>query len=82
MNRGTIYKNYIVLPVKAEITGVMIESKDGKASPWDGKPYRRGIVSAYIKDGIFQVEASPNGMIVHLFSVIHPLAVYLKSQNA
>ena len=76
------HKNFIVLPVRAETTGVMIESKSGKAAPWDGKPYRRGIVSAFIKDGSFQVKASPNGMIVHLFSVIHPLSVYLKSQNA
>lgn len=82
VDRATINKNYIVLPVKAETTGVMIESKDGKASPWDSKPYRRGIVSAYIKDGSFQVKASPNGMIVHLFSIIHPLSVYLRSQNA
>lgn len=82
MDRATANKNCIVLPVKAETTGVIIESKDGKASPWDGKPYRRGIVSAFIKDGSFQVKASPNAMIVHLFSVIHPLSVYLKSQDA
>ena len=81
VDRATVNKNYIVLPVKPEATGVMIESKNGNASPWDGKPYRRGIVSAFIKDGSFQVKASPNSMIVHLFSVIFPLSVYLKSQN-
>lgn len=82
VDRATVNKNYIVLPVKAETVGVVVESKNGKASPWDGKPYRRGIVSAFIKDGSFQVKASPNAMIVHLFSVIFPLSVYLKSQNA
>jgi hypothetical protein len=82
VNRATVNRNYILLPVKAETTGVIIESKDGKASPWDGTPYRRGIVSAFIKDGSFQVKASPNAMIVHLFSVIYPLSVYLHSQYA
>jgi hypothetical protein len=82
VDRPAVNKNCIVLPVKAETTGVVIESKGGNASPWDGKPYRRGIVSAYIKDGSFQVQASPNAMIVHLSSVIHPLSVYLISQFA
>jgi hypothetical protein len=80
VDRRTANKNCIALPVKAETSGVFIESKNGKAMPWDGKPYRRGIVSAYIEDGSFQVQASPNAMIVHLSSVIHPLSVYLLSQ--
>lgn len=79
---STVNKDFLVLPVKAEATGVVIEPKNGKAMPWDGTPYRRGIISAYIKDGEFCVQASPNGMILHLFFGVYPLAVYLNSQNA
>lgn len=81
VNPATVNDNYIVLPVKAETTGVVIEHKNGKAIPWDGTPYRRGIISALIKDGEFQVKAFPNEMIVHLFWTIHSLSIYLMSQN-
>ena len=81
INPSTVNDNYIVLPVKAETTGVMIEHEGETALPWDGKPYRRGVVTALIEDGEFRVKAFPNGMIVHLFCAINPLSVYLKSQN-
>lgn len=82
VNRATLNKNHIVLPVRPETTGVVIEQKDGKASPWDGKPYKRGIVSVFIKDGAIHVKAFPNEMILHLFYAIHPLSVFLTSRTA
>ena len=82
LNPGTVNHNYIVLPVKAETAGVLIESKNGKGLPWDGSPYRRGIVSAFIKGGEFRVKAFPNEMIAHLYLTIHPLALHLQSRAA
>lgn len=70
----------IVLPVRAGITGVLVERKDGTVSCWDGKPYKRGIVSVFIKDGAIHVKAFPNEMIVHLFYAIQPLSVFLASR--
>jgi hypothetical protein len=80
VNPATVNNNYLVLPVKAETTGVLIERKNGKSSPWDGKPYRRGIASAFIKDGAFYVKAFPKEMVVRLFCAIHPLSMHLKAQ--
>ena len=76
---ATAKYNQIVLPVRAEITGVLVERNDGTVSPWDGKPYKRGIVSVFIKDGAIHVKAFPNEMIVHLFYAIQPLSVFLTS---
>lgn len=78
---ATLKNNHIVLPVRAETTGIVIERKDGTASPWDGKPYKRGIVSVFIKDGAIHVKAFPNEIILHLFYAIHPLSVFLTSRS-
>lgn len=77
---ATVNDNYIVLPIKAEITGVTIERKNGTDSSWDGTPYKRGIATVFIKDGAVLVKAYPNEMIVHLFCAIYPLSMYLTSQ--
>jgi hypothetical protein len=78
---ATLNKNHIILPARAETTGIVIERKDGTTSPWDGKPYKRGIVSVFIKDGALHVRAFPNEMILHLFYAIHPLSVFLTSRT-
>ena len=70
----------IVLPLRAEITGVLLERKDGTVSSWDGKPYKRGIVSVFVQDGAIHVKAFPTEMIVHLFYAIQPLSVFLTSR--
>ncbi len=79
---STVNENYIVLPVKADAVGIIVESKDGTDRPWDGKPYQRGIVSVVIKDGVLQARAYPNEMIVQLFCAIYPLSMFLKGKPA
>ena len=79
VNPATANYNQIVLPVRAEITGVLVERKDGTVSSWDGMPYKRGIVTVFVKDGAIHVKAFPNEMIVHLFYAIQPLSVFLTS---
>lgn len=76
-NPATVNSNRVVLPIKGEPTGILIERKDGTASPWDGKPYKRGIVSVFKKDGTLCVKAFSDEMLVHLCSTIHPLGVFL-----
>lgn len=82
INTGTVNENYIVLPVTASSKGVQIEQKTGVDLPWDGKPYTRGIVSVFFQDGEVRVRAYPNEMIVHLFSAIYPLSVYLSRRES
>lgn len=82
VNPSTANYRQIILPVRADIAGVLVERKDGTVSRWDGKPYKRGIVSVFIKDGAIHVKAFPNEMIVHLFYAIQPLSVFLASRPA
>ena len=77
---STVNDNYIILPLKVGTEDVVLESKNGADSPWDGKPYERGIASIFIKDGAVHAKAYPNEMIVHLFCAIYPLAMYLEAQ--
>lgn len=79
---ATVNDNYIVLPVRPSTVGVMIERKNGLDSEWDGKPYERGIASVLIRDGVLQVRAYPNEMIVHFFCAIYPLCIFLNSKTA
>jgi len=78
---STVNHNYIVLPVRPGIDGIMLERKTGVDSPWDGAPYRRGIAAILrTRDGALHARAYPNEMIVHLFRAVFPLALYLKER--
>jgi hypothetical protein len=82
VNPGTVNENYIVLPVVGSNNGIVIERKTGDDVPWDGTPYARGIASVFLKDDQLRVRAYPNEMIVHLFSAIYPLRVYLSRRDS
>jgi hypothetical protein len=77
VNPGTVNENYIVLPIAGGTEGVVIERKVRDDLPWDGATYARGIASVFLKDNQVRVRAYPNEMIVHLFSAIYPLSIYL-----
>lgn len=80
-NPEKMNRNCIVLPVKAETTGVLIERKDRTASPWDGKPYKRGSVSVFMKEGSLCIKAIPNEILVQLCCAIYPLNKFLISKK-
>lgn len=81
VNPSTVNENYVVLPVIGGCSGIRVEQKTGSDMPWDGTPYTRGIVSVYLQDGEVRVRAYPNEMIVHLFSAVYPLSIYLSGRG-
>jgi hypothetical protein len=79
---STVNSNYIDLPVPAaDCSKIMILSRDGGSKPWDGQPFEVAIASIEIADGKLVAKAYPNEFIVHIFSSLYPLIMYL-SQDA
>ena len=75
---STVNSNYIDLPVPSEhFDAISILKANGENSVWDQRPFKQAIAEIRVADGRLIAKAYPNEFIVHLFSTLHPLLMYL-----
>ena len=75
---STVNLNYIDLPVPSEhFDAISILKANGENSVWDQRPFKQAIAEIRVADGRLIAKAYPNEFIVHLFSTLHPLLMYL-----